>query len=94
MEKETGENGKLNGKEEYSLTKEKNVCSYKELLDRVILVNWHSLCSIIERIPEGCERRHAEMQYDFNKPIDRWDNNAVKYDEMEQIGRASCRERV
>ena len=24
------------------------------------------------------------MQYDFNKPIDRWDNNAVKYDEMEQ----------
>ena len=24
------------------------------------------------------------MQYDFNKPIDRWDNYAVKYDEMEQ----------
>ena len=24
------------------------------------------------------------MQYDFNRPIDRWDNYAVKYDEMEQ----------
>ncbi len=24
------------------------------------------------------------MQYDFNQPIDRWDNFAVKYDEMEQ----------
>ena len=24
------------------------------------------------------------MQYDFNQPIDRWDNFAAKYDELEQ----------
>jgi len=63
MEKETGENGKLNGKEEYSLTKEKNVCSYKELLDRVKkYVKEESELAQIDKAYQYALSKHA-LQY-------------------------------
>ena len=34
--------------------------------------------------PPAAKGEKNKMVYDFNRPVDRWDNYAGKYDELEQ----------